>query len=50
MANDKTREEVVTENFEAAVAQYGEDNFVRKILPVVLEDISVSLARLVDKQ
>lgn len=47
MANDKTREEVVTENIEAVIDKYGDENWV-KLLAVCLQDISVSLAMLVD--
>ena len=44
---DPTREDTVTANIEAAIDKYGEENF-SKIALVCLEDISVSLAMLVD--
>ena len=42
-----TREETVTANLEAVIAKYGDENWV-KLLSVALQDISVSLAMLVD--
>lgn len=42
-----TRVEDVTASFEAAVAQYGIDNY-NKIALSVLKDISISVAMLVD--
>ena len=47
MADDKTREEVVTENIEAVQTKYGDENWI-KLLAVSLKDISISLAMLVD--
>lgn len=45
--NDKTRTEIVEDNIDAAVAQYGSENYMQ-IFSVILQDISVSLAMLVD--
>lgn len=45
--NEQTREEEVTENIEAVVAQRGEEAY-NQIMAVCLKDISVSLAMLVD--
>lgn len=45
--NDKTRTEIVTENIENAVARFGDENY-NQIFSVILKDISVSLAMLVD--
>jgi len=45
--NTETRQDVVEANIEAVVTKYGEDNWV-KLLAVCLQDISVSLAMLVD--
>ena len=42
-----TREDTVKTNYEAAEAQYGEENYMR-ILMVILKDIDESLAMLVD--
>ena len=47
MADEQTRQDVVEENIEAVIAKYGEENWV-KLLAVCLQDISVSLAMLVD--
>ena len=47
MANDKTRAEIVEENYDNAVAQYGKENYT-KILLDVLKDISVSLGMIAD--
>ena len=43
----KTRAETVEDNFDAAVTQYGAENY-NKILMVVLKDISVSLGMIAD--
>lgn len=42
-----TRTETVTANIEAVVNKYGEENYM-KLLAVCLQDISLSLATLVD--
>lgn len=42
-----TRQETVEANISAVVAKYGEENWAR-LLSVCLQDISVSLAMLVD--
>ena len=42
-----TRAEAVAASFEAAVAQYGNENYM-KILMVVLKDISVSCGMIAD--
>lgn len=42
-----TRQETVEANIEAVVTKYGDENWV-KLLAVCLQDISVSLAMLVD--
>ena len=47
MADTESRQDTVEENIEKVTAQYGEDNWV-KLLAVCLQDISVSLAMLVD--
>lgn len=47
MANDDTRQDVVEANIAAIKAKYGEENF-DQIASVCLQDISVSLAMLVD--
>lgn len=46
MAND-TRQDVVEANIEEVVEKYGDENWI-KLLAVCLQDISVSLAMLVD--
>ena len=43
----KTRAETVSDNFDAAVAQYGAEN-INKILLVILKDISVSIGMTAD--
>ena len=47
MANDETRQDVVEGNIEAVLDKYGDENWI-KLLAVCLQDISVSLAMLVD--
>lgn len=42
-----TRQDTVEENMEAVIGKYGDENWV-KLLAVCLQDISVSLAMLVD--
>ena len=42
-----TRQDTVEENIEAVVTKYGDENWI-KLLAVCLQDISVSLAMLVD--
>jgi len=42
-----TRQETVEANIEAVLTKYGDENWI-KLLAVCLEDISVSLAMLVD--
>lgn len=49
MADDKTREEVITENIENTEAKYGPDGFMWMAVQC-LKDISISLAMLVDDQ
>lgn len=43
----RTRAETMADDFDAAVAQYGADN-LKKIMLVVLKDISVSLGMIAD--
>ena len=47
MADTQTRQDVVEANIEAVVNKYGDENWI-KLLAVCLQDISVSLAMLVD--
>ena len=42
-----TRTETVTANIEAVINKYGDENYM-KLLAVCLQDISLSLATLVD--
>ena len=42
-----TRQETVEANMEAVINKYGDENWI-KLLAVCLQDISVSLAMLVD--
>ena len=43
----KTRAETVKDNFDAAIAQYGKENYM-KIFLAVLEDLTVSLVMIAD--
>lgn len=43
----KTRAETVKDNFDAALAQYGKENYM-KIFLAVLEDLTVSLGMIAD--
>lgn len=47
MADEKTREQTVTENIEAVEAKHGSEAW-NQIMVTCLKDISVSLAMLVD--
>ena len=49
MADSQTRQEVVEANMEAVINKYGDENWI-KLLSVCLQDISVSLAMLVDDE
>jgi hypothetical protein len=46
---DESRQDTVEANMEEVIAKYGDENWV-KLLAVCLQDISVSLAMLVDKE
>lgn len=47
MADEETRQDVVEENIDAVIKKYGEEN-LPNLIAVCLQDISVSLAMLVD--
>lgn len=49
MADTSTRQDVVEKNIQDVIDKYGDENWV-KLLAVCLQDISVSLAMLVDNE
>lgn len=46
---DESRQDVVEKNIQDVIDKYGDENWV-KLLAVCLQDISVSLAMLVDNE